>query len=141
MKFTWRSDSNRRAGKLGAEPDYASEFEVDSRAVPGVTLRIFKMSFGRRIELMRRVRELARHAEFLAAGKGTSEPMDAALMQAEIERTYVLWGVKEVLGLTVDHSVAGPAALIESGPETLFREALAAVRKEIGLSEEERKNS
>ena len=36
---------------------------------------------------------------------------------------------------------AGPELLAEAGPEELFREALAAVRRETGLSEEERKNS
>jgi hypothetical protein len=67
--------------------------------------------------------------------------MDSALLHAEIERLYVMWGVKTVIGLTVDGSMAGPELLAESGPEDLFREALAAVRRETGLNEEERKNS
>ena len=99
------------------------------------------MSFGRRVELMRRVRELARRTEFLAASEEAGDKMDAALLQAEIERTYVMWGVKAVAGLAVDGVAAGPELLAEAGPEELFREALAAVRKETGLSEEERKNS
>jgi hypothetical protein len=41
----------------------------------------------------------------------------------------------------VDGSIAGPELLAEAGPEELFREALAAVRRETGLNEEERKNS
>jgi hypothetical protein len=54
---------------------------------------------------------------------------------------YVAWGVKAVSGLRVDSREAGPELLAEAGPEELFREALAAVRRETGLSEEERKNS
>jgi hypothetical protein len=48
--------------------------------------------------------------------------------------------VKAVEGLTVNGTAASPELLAE-GPEEVFREALAAVRKELGLSEEERKNS
>jgi hypothetical protein len=120
---------------------YSSEGVVKSRAVPGVTFTIAKMSFGRRVELLKRVRELARRTEFLAASKDSGEKMDAALLQAEIERVYVMWGVKAVSGLAVDGVVAGPELLAEAGPEELFREALAAVRRETGLTEEERKNS
>jgi hypothetical protein len=137
MKFPWHSDK-RQAGVAGG---YASEALVKSRAVPGVTFTVAKMSFGRRVELMRRVRELARRTEFLAASKEAGDKMDAALLQAEIEHTYVIWGVKSVTGLAVDGVAAGPELLAEAGPEELFREALAAVRKETGLSEEERKNS
>ena len=136
MKFPWHSD--KRQADVGS---YSSEAPVKSRAVPGVTFTIAKMSFGRRVELMRRVRELARRTEFLAASEEAGDKMDAALLQAEIERTYVMWGVKSVTGLAVDGVAAGPELLAEAGPEELFREALAAVRKETGLSEEERKNS
>ena len=136
MKFPWRS--HRTEGVDGGS--YASEVEVKSRTVSGVTLRVAKMSFGRRVELMRQVRELARRAEFLAASGDVSEKMDSALLRAEIERLFVMWGVKAVSGLTVDGAIAGPELLAESGPEDLFREALALVRKETGLNEEERKN-
>jgi len=114
---------------------------VASKVAPGVTFTIAKMSFGRRVELMRRVRELARRSEFLAASESAGEKMDAALLQSEIERTYVTWGVKEVRGLTVNGSVADVELMAAEGPEELFREALAAVRRETGLNEEERKNS
>lgn len=140
MKSPWHSDKGKMAeGTAGGS--YASEAVVESRAVPGVTFTIAKMSFGRRVELMRRVRELARRAEFLAASEGSGDKMDAALLQSEIERVFVMWGVTAVSGLVVDARVAGPELLAEAGPEELFREALAAVRRETGLSEEERKNS
>ena len=135
MKFPWHSDRQKRSS------GYRSEAVVASKVAPGVTFTIAKMSFGRRVELMRRVRELARRSEFLAASESAGEKMDAALLQSEIERTYVTWGVKEVRGLTVNGSVADVELMAAEGPEELFREALAAVRRETGLNEEERKNS
>jgi len=109
--------------------------------MPGVTFAIARMSFDRRLELMRRIRELARRAEFLASGQKPEEQMDAALVRAEIERIYVTWGVKAVSGLKVDGQEVTAAALAEAAPEELFREALAAVQAETGLTEEQRKNS
>ena len=93
------------------------------------------------MELMRRIREMAGRAEFLASGQGVEDKMDGALLQAEIERLYVAWGLKSVSGLVVDGRQASPETLLEDGPEELFREALAAVRAETGLNEQERKNS
>ena len=139
MKFPWHSDKKKADGVVGGS--YASESVVESRTVPGVKFTIAKMSFGRRVEVMRRIRELARRAEFLAAGEDSGNKMDAALLRAEIERLHVAWGVKAISGLAVDALVAGPELLTEAGPEELFREALAAVRKETGLNPEERKNS
>ena len=72
------------------------------------------MSFGRRMELMGRVRELARRTKFLAASEDAGDKMDAALLQAEIERVYVMWGVKAVAGLTVDGTVAVAIRAIRS---------------------------
>ncbi|MCX6633382.1 MAG: hypothetical protein NTW28_37785 [Candidatus Solibacter sp.] len=140
MKFPWHSDKGKTA-KGNAGGSYSSETVVQSQAVPGVTLTIAKMSFGRRVDLMRRVRELARRTEFLTASEDSGDKMDAALLRAEIERVYVMWGVKAISGLAVDARYAGVELLAEAGPEALFREALAAVRRETGLSEEERKNS
>ena len=48
--------------------------------------------------------------------------------------------MKAVSGLVVDGEPATPEVLAETGPEDLFREALALVRTETGLNEEERKN-
>ena len=142
MRFSWRSvkEGRNSSATANAGASYESEAVVESRLYPGVKFRIARVSFGRRLELMRRVRDLARRAEFLGAGQDPADKMDAALLQAEIEQVYVTWGVKSVEGLTVDGVVAGPD-LLSAGPEDVFREALAAVRKEIGLDEEERKNS
>ncbi len=118
---------------------YESEMVVESRTHPGVRFRIARMSYGSRLDLMRRVRELARRGEFLEAGQDAGDKMDAALLQAEIEQLFVTWGVKAVEGFTVDGVIAGPD-MLAAGPEDMFREALAAVRQEIGLNEDERKN-
>ena len=120
---------------------YESVVSVESRVAEGVSFEIARMSFGRRVELMRRVRELARRMEFLEAGNAPGEKMEAALLQAEIDRLYLIWGLRGVSGLDVDGAPATPETLADRGPEGLFREALTAVRAETGLSEEQRKNS
>ena len=67
--------------------------------------------------------------------------MDAGLLRAEVDRAYVAWGLKAVSGLILDGREADPQLLADAGPEELFREALALVRSETGLSDDERKNS
>ena len=119
---------------------YESMAVVESRAAPGVTFTVARMSYGRRTELMRRIRELSRRTEFLEAGREPVEKMDAALLEAEIGRLYVSWGLRAISGLVVDGVEATPELLAESGPEDLFREALEAVQAQAGLSAEERKN-
>ena len=106
----------------------------------GVRYVVARMSFGRRIELTRRIRDLAQKIEFLSAGEDPKDKLEAALLSSEIERTYVLWGLKSVEGLELDGAPATPESLVASGPEPLFREALSAVKAECGLSELERKN-
>lgn len=120
--------------------DYSSARVVESQKAAGVRFTVLRMSFGRRMELMGRVREMARRAEFLAAGESAAERMDAALARAEIDRLYVSWGIQAVAGLTVDGVEATPQVLAAAGPEELFREALGLVRRETGLDEAERKN-
>jgi hypothetical protein len=139
MRFLWRSRSDGAAG-AATRFLFESQTTVESLLYPGVKLRIARVSFAGRLELMRRVRDLAQRTEFLKAAKDPAERIGAAVLQAEIDQLYVAWGVKEVDGLVVDGVPAGPDRLAH-GPEGLFREALAAVRREIGLSEEERKNS
>ena len=120
--------------------DYESVAVVESKVRAGVRFEVERMSFGRRVELMRRVRELARRVEFLEAGESPGERMDAGLLRAEIDRTYLLWGLVGVSGLRVDGLEATPKMVVERGPEELCSEALAAVRAETGLTDEERKN-
>jgi hypothetical protein len=119
---------------------YKATTRVESTVMPGVHFIVQKMSFGRRIELTRQIRGLAERVEFLSAGESPKEKLDATLLAAEIERTYVLWGLAEIGGLELDGIPATPGALISNGPEDLFHEALEAVKAECGLTEEERKN-
>src|SRR5262245_24328501 len=117
---------------------YESILERESRTAPGVTFVLAKMSFGRRIELTRRLREIAQRVEFLDAGDAR-EKIDAALLTSEIDRMYVLWGLKEVRGLELDGAPAAES-LAGIGPEDLFQEALALVKAECSLTDSERKN-
>ena len=120
--------------------NYESTVAVESLAAPGVAYTVARMSFGRRAELMRQVRELARRLEFLDASEDADARMDAALLRVEIDRLYVKWGLLEISGLQLDGAEATPQSLAEAGPEDLFREALALVRSQTGLSADERKN-
>jgi hypothetical protein len=113
---------------------------VASRTHPGVHFVVACMTFGRRIELMRRVRDLATRLEYFEAGQDARNGMEASLVGAEIDRLYVLWGVDEIRGLVLDDAPATVQSMIDHGPEDLFQEALAAVKAECGLSETERKN-
>jgi len=120
--------------------NYESVEVVESQLARGVTFTVTKMSYGRRVELMRRIRELSRGLEFLDAGSEPSEKMDAALLEAQINRLHLIWGLQAVSGLVLDGKDATPESLTDTGPEELFREALELVRKHTGLSEAERKN-
>ena len=120
--------------------NYESSRRIESQIVPGVAFVIAKISFGRRIELIRRVRELAAKCEFLTAGESVEEKLQGALLTAEIDRLYVSWGLLELIGLEVDGAGATPDLLAACGPEDLFREVVSAIKAECGLTEDERKN-
>jgi hypothetical protein len=121
--------------------DYQSLVWIESSEAEGVRYRVRCMSFGRRIELMRRVGDSLARLEFLQAGDQTAETTaEATLLGGGIDREFLEWGLEAVEGLTIDGNAATPAELIDSGPESLVQEALRAVRGAAGLSEQERKN-
>ena len=120
--------------------NYESSNRVESKLRPGVAFAIAKMSFGRRFELIRRIRELALKCEFMNAGESVDEKLQGALLSAEIDRLYMSWGLLELTGLEIDGVGATPELLASAGPEDLFREALSAIKAECGLTEDERKN-
>ncbi len=120
--------------------DYESEKTAEAVSAPGVRYTIGKMSLGRRIELTRRIWELAGKVECLEAGADPRDKLEAAALTAEVERLYLRWGLKRVEGLKVDGVEAAPELLAESGPEDLCREIVAAIKRECGLTDEERKN-
>ena len=119
---------------------YESVVVRDSETVPGVKLTLAKMSFGRRMDLLREFRQLTKKAEFLAASEKPEDKMDAVLAQLEMDRVYVRWGLREVTGMEIDGEPATPESVASEGPEGLFREVLAAIKAECGLAEAERKN-
>jgi hypothetical protein len=119
---------------------YQSSFPVQSTAVPGVTLTIRRVSVARRLELLKRVRELAGRMEFYKAGPQLDDKLEASIASAEVESVYVMWGVSKIDGLTIDGCEATPELLVAGGPEELVREAATLVRSQLGLNEDERKN-
>lgn len=123
-----------------ADPNYESVVWFEAEARKGVRYAIARVSFGRRIELARQVREVARKAEFLEAGKDAREKLEAAVTGAEVDRVYLEIGLAAVEGLLIDGEPATTQTLIERGPLELTSEVLARIKAECGLSEDERKN-
>ncbi|MCP5112753.1 MAG: hypothetical protein GY953_18155 [bacterium] len=113
---------------------------LDSETTQGVRFTIGRMSFGRRVELTRRIRELGRTIDFLEAGEDVQEKIEATLLANEVEQAYLEWGLKEIAGLQIDGAEATPELLVASGPEELCREIAAAIKVECRLGEDERKN-
>jgi hypothetical protein len=111
----------------------------ESQTVQGVRYAIRRVSLAQRIELTRRARELSIRHEFLKAGDA-SEQLEAALGDLLVRKLYIEWGLAEITGLRVDKQPATVEMLIEKGPEALTDEIIAAIRAQLGLSEEERKN-
>jgi hypothetical protein len=146
MKFMSRLD--KAVGEIGGDGrgvpavplQYESVISMDSRAAPGVRFAIHRISFGRRMELSRRVRELSRKAEFLQAGPVIHEKIEANILAQEIDAMYLQWGLVSIEGLTIDGEPATAERLLEKGPEELVREVVNAVRGQCGLNEAERKN-
>jgi hypothetical protein len=120
--------------------EHESTVRRESESHPGVRYTVKRMSFGRRIELLRQVREQAAKAEFLEASNDPREKIEATLLAGEINRLYLLWGLVGIEGLEVDGQAATPELLVEAGPEALCREILAAVKAEAGLTQDEQKN-
>jgi hypothetical protein len=112
----------------------------DSAVMDGVRYEIVRVSFGRRIELARRIREIGRKMEYLEAGTDARETLEATVLAAEIDRAYLEWGLVSVEGLEIDGAAAKAETLIERGPVELAMEILRRIKSECGMSEDERKN-
>jgi len=123
-----------------AEHSYDSALWFDAESAAGVRYGIARLTFGRRLDLARRIREIGRKAEFLAAGTDARETLEAAVVGAEVDRAYLEWGLLGVEGLTIDGEAATPQAVVDKGPLELATEILGRVKSECGLSEAERKN-
>lgn len=132
--------STSRSPRSEAEHSYDSVLWFDAESVAGVRYAIARLTFGRRLDLARRIREIGRKAEFLAAGTDAREKLEAAVVGAEVDRAYLEWGLMAVEGLTIDGEAAKPHAVVDKGPLELATEILGRVKSECGLSEAERKN-
>ena len=119
---------------------YDSAVWHDAASLAGVRFAVARMSFGRRQELVRKIREIGRKAEFLAAGSEVKDKLEGAALAGDVDRAYLDWGLVAVEGLTIDGEAATPETLIEKGPVGLTLEVLSRVKAECGLSEDERKN-
>lgn len=147
MRFISRLDKERSDAAAGhpATPangavHYDSVVWVESKAVQGIRFAIHRISFGRRMELSRRVREISRKAEFLEAGTELHEKIEANILAMEIDAMYLHWGLVAVEGLIIDGQAADATQLLEKGPEHLAQEVVSAIKEQCGLSEAERKN-
>lgn len=132
--------STSRSLRSEAEHSYDSALWFDAVSAAGVRYAIARLTFGRRLDLARRIREVGRKAEFLAAGSDTRDKLEAAVVGAEVDRAYLEWGLLAVEGLMIDGDAATPQAVVDKGPLELATEILGRVKSECGLSEAERKN-
>ncbi len=119
---------------------WASRIWVDAEALKGVRYQIVRVSFGRRIELARRIREIGRKMEYFEAGNNEREKLEATVLGAEIDRAYLEWGLVAVEGLKIDGGAATPETLVDRGPVELAVEILGRIKSECGMTEDERKN-
>jgi hypothetical protein len=145
MKFLSRSGSTKEAEALSADRarsalSYESVATICSKAMPGVQFTIKRISFGRRMELSRRVREVGQKGGFLEAGSQLQEKIEASILAQEVDAIYLRWALASVAGLTIDGEPATVEQLLEKGPEGLAREIVEAIKAQCGLSDAERKN-
>ncbi|MFN3324144.1 MAG: hypothetical protein ACK5AZ_11660 [Bryobacteraceae bacterium] len=120
--------------------NYESSIWQESVTHPGVRYRVAKMSFGRRLELTKRVRELSRGIAFHESDARLEGKLEASILASEVDRLYLEWGLCELHGLEIDGAEASIQSLIARGPEALCLEILDTVKRESGLTESERKN-
>jgi hypothetical protein len=141
MNLLWRSAS-KSGGCSGArsEVSYESVITVPSKTIPGVAFVLNRVSFGRRMELSRQVREISRRGEFLEAGSQLQEKIEANILAQEVDAMYLRWGLVSIEGLEIDGEPATAGQLIEKGPEELTREIVGTIKEQCGLSDTERKN-
>jgi hypothetical protein len=119
---------------------WKSHLWFDAATVRGVRYEIVRVSFGRRIELARRIREIGRKMEYLEASTDARETLEATVLAAEIDRAYLDWGLVSVDGLEIDGAAATPEMLVDRGPVELAMEILGRIKSECGMTEDERKN-
>lgn len=119
---------------------YASERTEASRALPGVTFTVRRISAANRLDLIGRLGELAAQLEMLRSSELLPDRVQAEALRIRIDREYLLWGLSKVSGLRIDGAPADAELLFAHGPEPLVREIVQCIRKECELDADERKN-
>ena len=119
---------------------YSSLTWHESQVIAGVRFAIRRVSLSQRIDLTRRVQELANRYEFLTSGD-IKDQLEATLADLLVRKLYLEWGLLDVTGLKIDGKQASLETLVEKGPEILSNEIVSTIRNELELSADERKNS
>ena len=119
---------------------HQSSVWFDSAVSAEVRYQVARISLGRRIELARRIREAGRKIEFLEALNDIRDKLEGAVLQGEIDRVYLEWGLLAIEGLQIDGEAATGDSLVDRGPLDLAVEIVQQIRGECGLAEQERKN-
>jgi hypothetical protein len=144
MNFFSRSDSKKeergQAANAGMPVSYESALTVESKVMPGVRFVVNRISFGRRMELSRWVREITQKVEFLEAGNELDEKIEAGILAQEVDAMYLRWALVAVEGLKIDGEPATVERVLDRGPDDLAREIVRAIKGQCGLTETERKN-
>src|SRR5437868_7546507 len=117
MRSMWRSADRDGDESRGREHAYESTVAMQSTTFPGVNFSVNRISFGRRMELCRRIREIGQKLEFLDAGDNFREKVEANLLSHEIDQIYLEWGLVAIEGLTIDGETANLELAIAKGPE------------------------
>jgi hypothetical protein len=105
-----------------------------------VEFAVRRISLSRRIELTEKVRELVLNREFLSAGD-SADQLQATISDLMIRRLYLEWGLVSIKGLRIDGRRAGIGDVVDRAPEELVDEIVDTIKSELGLTDEERKNS
>ncbi|MBV6430872.1 MAG: hypothetical protein IANPNBLG_00992 [Bryobacteraceae bacterium] len=119
---------------------YSSTLQHESRSIPGVTFTLERLSFGKRLELLRRVHALAGKLEFCAASETVASQFEAAILEKSIQQIYLECCLVQVQGLLIDGEAASVDILLQRGPGSLVEEIATTIQGQMTLSAEERKN-
>lgn len=120
--------------------EYLSTEWVESTVMPGVKYLVRRVSLALRAEITRRVRKLLSELEYREGGDGLEDRLVAAMVAAQVDLTYLDWGLARIEGLEIDGQTATIQTLLERGPEALSREIAKVIRDRCHVTEPERKN-
>lgn len=130
----------KSGSRLRREMNYQSTAIHISQTCPGVQFAVRRLSLAGRMELLEKIREAGTRLEFHQAGSSVEDTASSAAIHARVDELYVRWGLHSIEGLSIDGQPATADSLLAKGPNGLAVEIAMAVRREIFLDEEERKN-